>query len=312
MDDEFTAALNEEFGLTPESTDTAVAEPAAAASESDKGEIAEKSTAVDGEQVPDAKEEKPAADEPANPQGDETKKDDEKLEEPKYATKDDIKEAMREYNQETTGRVDKIHEARQAIIEKVHPEGIDRNIYDDQGNIVKTAQDIVDRGLVKENGDPFTYEEAASFMLDAQRRMNESIEQLEHWAEDVAEQNISLNESNTRVMQEWGDVLQAMPTLAKQLADTYVSTQLEFDKTNSYITKMNMSPETFYSLTLTPYKQLADAMAAKEAAEAQVRQHEEVADQSERSGFPQRGESKVASSTGDPMLDALIDEMNKG
>jgi hypothetical protein len=220
---------------------------------------------------------------------------------------------MREYNEQTTGRISQIHEARDEIISKLHPEGIDQNIYDTEGNVIKTAQDIVDRGLVNERtGDAFTYEEAASFMLQAQQQMAKNVEELNQWADNVAEQNISLLESNQRVMSEWGDVLKAMPNIANQLAERYVTTQIKFDKTGSYITEMHMSPEDFYALTLSPYKQLGEAMAKQEAQAAQTQQVEQQNEQSERMGLPQRGQSATRSNTGDDMLDALIDEMNKG
>ena len=240
---------------------------------------------------------------------------------PQYATAEDVKNAIREVNNESSARVDKIYSARQQIIDILHPEGIDRNIYDTNGRVIKTAQDIVDRGLINERtNEPYTYEEAASFILEANRKMTENINELNSWAETVAEQNISLAEGNERVMSKWGDILKAMPQLAKKLADTYITTQLEFDKTGNYITKMSMEPERFYDLTLTPYKELGQALIAKqklEAAEAARIQAEEAKQQqdaqNERNGLPpQRGTAEMKANTGDPMLDALVDELNKG
>jgi cobalamin-dependent methionine synthase I len=95
--------------------------------------------------------------------------------------------------------------------------------------------------------------------------------------------------------------------------------QLKFDEGDNYIVDMAMSPEEFYDMVLEPYSELnksRQAQAEREAAEAKAA--EEAAkqakkdEQDERSGLPpQRGTSKVKSNTGDEMLDALIDEMNK-
>lgn len=257
------------------------------------------------------------AEETATRQANEAKQNDED-EAKKYATAEDVKQAIREVNQESTGRIEKVHTVREEIINKLHPEGIDRNIYDTDGKVIKTAQDIVDRGLINERtGEAFTYEEAASFMLEATREMNENINKLNDWAEDVAEKNISLVESNDRVMDQWGDILKAMPQLAKELADEYITTQLEFDKTGSYITKMSMSPEAYYGRVMAPYRKLGEALAAQQALQAnqQAEQQnaEQRAEQAERSGLPpQRGQSEVKANTGNSMLDALVDELNKG
>lgn len=235
--------------------------------------------------------------------------------EPKFATKDDVAAALREYNAETSGRIDKVSAAREEVIGHLYPEGIDKTIYDTNGKVIKTAQDIVDRGLINERtGEAFEYEEAASFMLDAQRQMNQNVEDLNKWAEKVAEENISLVEGNQRVMAKWGETFKTLPkeTVA-MLADTYITQQLKFDKSNSYITEMNMAPEAFYDLVMAPYSQLSQALAAQATAEAAVKSHEQGQEQTERNGIPpQRGTADVKSNTGDPMVDALIDEMNKG
>lgn len=308
---DFQGALLEEFGLTPEpDTATPQAPTPETGSESNKGEAEPAPTAVTEEPV------SPAKVEPEAPQGADTKpevKTEDAPEAPKYATKDDVLDAMREYNEQTTGRVNQVHEVRNEIIEKLHPQGIDTNIYDSTGEVVKTAQDIVDRGLIKENGEPFTYDEAASFMLQAQQQMAKNVEELNNWADNIAEQNVSLIEQNTRVMDKWGDVLKAMPETAQKLATLYVEKQLEFDKTNSYITKMSMTPEEFYDTTLAPYVQFANMMAQQEAQASQQQTERAQSEQAERNGLPsQRGQSEMKSNTGNPMIDALIDEMNKG
>lgn len=328
--DEFQSALAEEFGLTPEvetpptppspqapATDTPPADPAA-------GEEAGATPPAGEEQVPPAGQKTEG--EPANPQGDEqapaegaegTQPPEEEPEQPKPMTADDIKNAVRELNQETTQRVDLVHSARTEIISKLYPAGIDKNIYDSNGEVIRTAQDIVDRGLLKADGEPYSYEEAASFMLDAGRQMAKNIEELESWAENIAEQNISLMEGNQRVMAQWGETLKAMPELAASLAEQYIKTQLKFDETGSYIVEMAMAPEQFYNIVMKPYAELnnsrvqAEAEAEAQAAAAAAQQAQ--SQQQERNGLPpQRGQSETKANTGDPMLDALVDELAKG
>lgn len=333
---EFLDALNKEFGIEPPTPETPPENPVTppetppqdpTPGTNGEGGEEQKPAVTEGQAAPEGDGDKPTEGEPAKPSGEEQPQLDEngnpkapeppKPEEPKFATKDDIKEAMREYNSDVAGRVDRVNSARDEVINVLHPEGIDKNIYDSNGKIIKTAQDIVDRGLFKPGTEePFTYEEAASWLLNAQRQTNENIAEMQQYAENVAETNVSLVESNQRVLEQWGDVLKAMPKLADELAETYINTQLTWDKTKSFVTNVSMSPEQFYQLTLAPYKQLAEhmvqsnqsaeAQAAKEAAEAAA------AEQAERTGIPpQRGTSATKANTGDPMLDALIDELGK-
>lgn len=314
MDDnnkpDFMAALNEEFGLTPEDTTPTPPAPTPVADDAkDQPEQPPKADTEEDKPVqPAAADDKPDDAKPAAPQGGE-----EKVEEPKFATKQDVMDAIRETGQETAQRVTKVNSARDEIIDKLYPEGIDKNVYDSNGKVIKTAQDIVDRGLINERtGEPYTYEEAASFMLEAGRKTAENLEELNSWAENVAEQNITLIESNHRVMDKWGDTLKSLPKEdVEKLAAQYIST-LEFDKTNSYVTKVVISPEQFYDIALAPYAQLNEALAKNAEYEAEAKRLRDEAEQAERSGLPpQRGTSATKSNTGDPMVDALIDEMNK-
>lgn len=259
-------------------------------------------------------EEKPAEDKPVNetPAEGDADKSDEKVKEdpaPKFATKSDVIDAMREYNQQTAERTTTLSTARDEVIKVIHPEGIDKNIYDTSGNVIKTAQDIVDRDLLNpKTNEPFTYEQAASWLLESQRQMDENVNELMSYAEGVAEVNISLNESEKDVMAKWGDVLKAMPNVAKELYDNYIKT-VEFDKTGSYAVKAPIDPMTFYSMALAPYMQLADTMTELETMRGTAAQQEEEQQRDERISLPQRGSSKVKSNTGDAMLDALMDEL---
>lgn len=233
-------------------------------------------------------------------------------EQPKYATKDDVVEALREFNSETTGRLDMVKKTTDQVIEKIYPEGIDQNIYDTNGNVIKTAQDIVDKGLLKENGEPYNYDEAASFMLQAQQKVAKNMEELNDWAEKVAEKNVNLYEGNLRVMNKWGDTLAELTQQEREaIADAYMQT-LTFDETNSYITEMKLTPEQYYDITLAPYTKLNTALEAQKKLEEEAKTQEQKVEQEERNGIPpRRGTSDTKSNTGDANLDALVDELKK-
>ena len=275
-------------------------------------EVVEDKPTTEAEETP-VKEDEPAVkEEPSTEEAPATEEVEDTT--PKYATKQDVLDAMKEYNSETTGRIDKVAEASKEIIEKLHPEGIDQNIYDTNGEVIKTAQDIVDRGLTNPRTlEAFTYDEAASFMLEAGKTNAANLEELNNYATDIAEKNISLLEGNNRVMDLYGDLITAMPNVAKQIAEKYITTQLQFDPTNSYITGMVTTPEEFYGLMMAPYRELGASLASKEAQDAHDQAQDAQNEQSERNGLPtQRGTTDMPSNTGNAMVDALIDEMNKG
>jgi len=306
---DFQDAFSTEMGVTPEPVVEPVVEPTV--------EPAVEPVADETPVVEPAKEEEPAKVETPEETADRESKEaaDKTSEEaPQFATKDDVKDAMREYNQETTGRVDRVKSAQDEITQKLYPEGVDSKIYDTNGNHIQTAQDIVDRQLTNERtGEAYSYDEAASFMLEAQQKMSKNIEELTNWTEGIAEKNINLLEGNQRVMSKWADTFKTLPQETVQtLADTYISKQLKFDETNSYITEMNMTPEEFYDAVMSPYTSLSSSIAAEAKAAEATKSQQDQTDQSERNGIPpQRGQSNVKANTGDPMLDALVDELSK-
>lgn len=328
MDDDktFQDALMSELGMSDEQK---VTPPAPTASEDDapKDDDIEQPPAAVAEgkdQVPPVADDKSDKGEPESPQGGEDKvetpeekanreaEEAAKNEPPKPITADDVKQAMRDYQSENNQRVETVNTARDEIIGHLYPEGIDKNIYDSTGAVVKTAQDIVDRGLLKDNGEPYTYEEAASFMLEAGRKMTENIKELNDWAENIAETNVSLMESNKRVMDKWGETLKTIPKEdVELLAQRFIAT-LSFDKDKQYVTEMKITPEDFYDMALSPYVKLNQSIARAQELEQAVKTQEQITEQAERNGIPpQRGTSTTKSNTGDPMVDALIDELAK-
>lgn len=235
--------------------------------------------------------------------------------EPKPLTKDDIGAAIREDRDSITKRIDNVHQARDEIITKLHPEGIDQKVYDTNGNVIKTAQDIVDRGLVNEaTKEPYTYEEAASFMLRAGEQMAKNVEELNDWAEKVAEKNINLAESSQRVMAKYADVFKTLPKETVQmLADTYTTKQLKFSEDQSYILEMNMTPEEYYDVVMAPYSTLTRSIEAEKTTAEKEAADKAKSEQEERNGGipPQRGSAQIKANTGNEFTDALLDELAK-
>lgn len=227
---------------------------------------------------------------------------------PKYATKSDVLSAIQEDRQHTTERLNAISNLRDKVIEQVQPDGVDRNLYDSNNQVIKTVQDIIDRGLIDPNtGEPFEYEAAAQWYMNAQKLQNKQIEELNKYADDAAEVYMSLQEGNDRIMDKYGDVLSVMPNVAKQLSEAYFAT-LQQDS-NGIITKIKLDPVEFYDNALAPYLKMAQAQVDQQQKEAELAKQSKVNERDERMGIPPRGNNKSKSATGDKFLDAFMDEM---
>lgn len=303
MDDEFTKAFEEEFNDSPPvSEPTQDTEEGAASTSTDEPPVVE--PAVETPPTEGTEPQKGAENE--EPSGDQVSQ--QVPDAPQFATKADVMDAMREVDHQRTERINSLSTIKQEIIEKFHPGGIDKNLYDETGRVIHTAQDIVDRGLVKANGEEFTYEEAAQWILDSTRQMNEQIAAMESNAEGLAELNQSLKEGSDRVLELYGTVLDAMPSVRQQLADAYLKT-LIIDEKTGLVTKATIDPVEFYGIAMAPYTELGRVLQQKNELEATVNQAKADTTRDERSGLPQRGTSKVKSNTGDEFVDAFIDEM---
>lgn len=146
----------------------------------------------------------------------------------------------------------------------------------------------------------FTEEEAGSWLLASQQKLNKDIEQLERYAADIVDTNLALKDGADRVEKVYGDLLKSMPEKAKSILEAYDKTLVKDPKTNIVI-KAPVDVVDFYNLALAPYKEAADkALADKEAkdkADAEAAKAKAEADakaeQEDRGDVSQKGKSKL-------------------
>ena len=229
---------------------------------------------------------------------------------PHYATKQDIKDAMAEYNQAQTDRINEVSTLRDEIIQKYYPDGIDQTLRASDGTEIKTAQDIVDMGLTKANGEEFTYEEAAQWIMDQRQSISRNLDEIRDSAMAVAETNQNLLDSMDRVRAEYGDLLAAIPEINAQVTNAYLKT-LTIDQERGVVTNAPVDMVEFYRMALAPYKQLSSEIGRRKEVEAELEKRKAVIGRDDRQGLKQRGTSKSKSNTGDPLVDAFIDELGE-
>lgn len=304
MDDsneEYSNALMAELGNEPETPsedaqDTSADETVDNSSEGD--EAPQEASGEDENQDGTSNE---VGDEPETPKEPET---------PQFATKQDVKDAMAEYNQAQTAKIDHVNNLRDEIIQKYYPDGIDQTLRTSDGTEIKTAQDIVDMGLTKANGEEFTYEEAAQWIMDQRQSISRNLDEIRDNAMMIAETNQSLLDGMDRVRAEYGDLLATIPEINQQVTNAYLKT-LTIDQERGVVTNAPVDMVDFYRMALAPYKQLNNEINRRKEVEAELEKRKAVIGRDDRQGLSQRGTSKSKSNTGDPFVDAFIDELGE-
>lgn len=249
-----------------------------------------------------------AQDEPDTQQQDNVAEDSEAATETTYATKQDVYDALSQYNNDQSARVDNLNQIKQELINTYYPDGIDTTLRFSDGTEIKTAQDIVDMGVEKANGELFTYEEAAQWVMDQRQRISQNLEEIQSSAEQLATLNQDLLSGTERVRQLYGDILEADPQMAAEITQAYLQT-LNIDQERGVVIGAPIDIVEFYRLALAPYKQMNDEMAKRKELEAELEKRKGVISRDDRAGLRMSGQSREKSNTGDDMLDAFIDEL---
>lgn len=288
MDDDWVKATNEVFETDIPLEEEEEEEPKD--SGQDKSEEAEGDESPSegdsgGEESPeseeDGKEEPPKEDEKESPESPPEKPAADEPEE-KFASKEDIKAALREIYDEQQVKVQDTSKLKSEVLEKLYPDGIKRQLVDADGDPI----DSIDQLMKLENprtGELFTEEEAGRWMLENQQKLNADIARMEKQAEEIAETMQSVDDGAKRVMEVHGELLKSSPDIAKKLQEAYMAT-LTIDPDSGLIVKAPVDITDFYAAALSPYYQ-HKAAAEKAAAEKQAKKN-----QSERGDLSQRGD----------------------
>jgi len=304
MDDsneEYSNALMAELGNEPETPSEDVQDTSADEPIDNSSEVGETPQEASDEDENQEAIQSGVEDESETPQEPET---------PQFATKQDVKDAMTEYNQAQTAKIDQVNSLRDEIIQKYYPDGIDQTLRASDGTEIKTAQDIVDMGLTKANGEEFTYEEAAQWIMDQRQSISRNLDEIKDNAVLIAETNQTLLDGMDRIRAEYGDLLATIPEINKQVSDMYLKT-LTVDQERGIVTNAPVDIVEYYRSALAPYKQLNDEISRRKEVEAELEKRKAVIGRDDRQGLSQRGTSKSKSNTGDPFVDAFIDELGE-
>ena len=90
-------------------------------------------------------------------------------------------------------------------------------------------------GLTKQNGEEFTYEEAAQWIMDQRQSISRNLDEIKDNAALIAETNQNLLDGMDRIRAEYGDPLATIPEINKQVSDMYLKT-LTIDQERGIVT----------------------------------------------------------------------------
>jgi hypothetical protein len=258
MDDEQLNDWADSFDVTSEDApapeekevENEPAEPAKDAEEETPKEPDTKDEELDAPQgASDATEESSGdAEETGEPAAEDAK--DTPVEEPKL-TREDIKAALQEVEQEKTSYVDDIKQTSKDVLDSFYPQGIDRQLRDKDGDPIKSIEDVMER-VDPRTGENFTEEAAGRWLLSEQQKLNQQIQELEASAERVAEVNVNLKRDAHRVVEKYSDILAAKPELATKIKALYEQS-LRKDAKTGITLEAPIPLLEFYDTYLEPY-----------------------------------------------------------
>jgi hypothetical protein len=183
-------------------------------------------------------------------------------------------------------------------------DGVTNTIYDADGDPVRTIEDVmkltnpVTKTTELPEGRPFTQDEAAAWLLQAQQYKNQTVATVEKQIEEIAETNLSLKDQVENIREKYGEFLKTHPDIRDEIWAEYKETMTTDAKTG-YITKAPVNMERFYDVSLKGHiqteTQLADKTAAEQAAEKAKEETKKVQTRTDREDIFSAGKSDTGS-----------------
>lgn len=209
---------------------------------------------------------------------DDTDPDDPKDDEPK----DDSPEGEENLDGEPTVR-DRLAEerelkqTREAITEDVRQKLFGdkpTRLEDADGDPIETVADVM-KLQNPVTGKPFTAEEAASWLMQAQNHFQKQSAKDQAEIEKIVEVNVALKYDLEAIKSEYGELLAAMPKLRQRLSDEFAKT-LELGADGDTVVNTKIGMKDFYDMVLAPYVKQAEQMKADAEAKEQAEKDRQV------------------------------------
>lgn len=215
-------------------------------------------------------------DKPADPDSSDTTTDDNAEDKPaeednKPLSREDIRQALREEQDQreavSSQRTSFAGQVREDLKEALKLDSTFTQIALDDGTPITSVSQLT-QVMNPETDEPYTREEAAQLLLQAQQIVAENVSAYDKRVDELTDINISFKEEADRVDELYGDILKTFPDVAQELLAAYQKT-FKTSADGSYVEEVPISPLEFYGPALKHFRNATDQV-AQQAAEAKV------------------------------------------
>ena len=230
-------------------------------------------------------------------------------------SREDIRQALREEAEEraavTSERASFAGQVRSDLKDALKLDSTYTTVALEDGTPIESVTQLT-QVINPETDEPYTREEAASLLLDAQRVVQDNIATYEKRVDELTDLNVNFKEEADRVDELYGDILKAFPDVAKDLLAAYRKT-FKTSADGTYVEEVPIPPLEFYGPALRPFRNATDQVMqqeaeAKAAEEKAAKEAEIKAEQEDRGDLGSTAGAKEGKAD---LLDTAMDKYLK-
>lgn len=168
---------------------------------------------------------------------------------PAYLTKEDVAEVIADIQNKERYSGQELDTTVKEVMEAYYPDGLSNTLVDEQsGKELRSPQDVVDA-----SGGSMSIEEAASWLMNEQFKLDKQVETIKGQAKEIAETTVKFKNDSMTVLKKYEPLFKWQPSLQKKVFDRLVS-QTKVDEAKGVILS---APDVMdhYDFYLEPYQQ---------------------------------------------------------
>ena len=163
-------------------------------------------------------------------------------------TKEDVAEVINEIQTKERYSGQELETTVKEVMDAYYPDGLSNTLVDEKsGTKLESPQDVVDA-----SGGSMSIEEAASWLMNEQFKLDKQVETIKTQAREIADTNIRFKSESTAALGKYEPLFKWQPSLQKKVYDRLMS-QIKVDKEKGVILS---APDVMdhYDFYLEPYQ----------------------------------------------------------
>lgn len=173
-------------------------------------------------------------------------------------TREDVAEVINDIRKEERYSGKELETTVQEVMDAYYPDGLSNVLTDTTGKKLETPQDVVEA-----SGGEMTMDQAASWLMNEQFKLDKQVETIKGQARQIAETTVKFKNDSMAVLKKYEPLFKWQPSLQKKVYDRLIS-QTKVDKDKGVILS---SPDVMdhYDFYLEPYQQAFEFSQGKSA-----------------------------------------------